>query len=219
MNSQLFTKPFLFVLGGTIAAGFIAFLAINNLNSRESSGFLVSEKCKKLEISTDTNSLLKKVCLEIPTLTKVDDFQATSLLRDYFHREVAVFGNTEIFRKLPSLEFQKSYKDYSEYYELFTSGTKGALCGATADGLVTLYREFGLQATTYNFGENPGSHVVTLVKLKNINYLQDAYFNYTVTNLSGEPIPARDLKVLIKRNSTQIEAMVGSGLMFLATGV
>lgn len=152
------------------------------------------------------------MCKENPSLKYENDYSATSILRDFFHKEVAVFANTTIFNHLPSIEFKRTYSNFQEYFELFANDKKGALCGATADALASLYREFGLEATTYNFGEAPGSHVVTIVEINKERYIQDAFFNYTIIDTNYGLIPVKSILKTMDINTGRINSFLSSGI-------
>lgn len=165
----------------------------------------IKSKCSNNPIEP----VIKFFCLKIPSLATANDHDASSTLRNFVHEEIIRFANAKIFQESSSLEFTKEYEAV-EYIELFETNQKGALCGATADFLKNIYKAFGLNAYTYNFGVVPGSHVVTIVEIGNDLYLQDAFFNYTLSRREHgfNPIPINEVIDKFNPETGEIEVFL-----------
>ncbi len=113
-----------------------------------------------------------------------------------------------------------SFTPLTERFELFDKGEAGAWCGTTANTLMDLYELFGYEAYAINSGDyihldSKNTHVATLVKIRHNNQdilsLQDALYNYTLTDSSGDPLDYFDLISLLSlKKQDQVKILNGS---------
>jgi hypothetical protein len=97
----------------------------------------------------------------------------------------------------------RSIKDFYNYYEVDKGG---GCCSMAANYLSELYKEFGYEACTYNMGypDSYATHVATLVKIRYkdrwIRIVQDASFNFTLTDSMGIPMDFERLLCELQSN-------------------
>lgn len=172
---------FKFILSLTLALGIA-----NPLTDKEDV-MLIANKCQNPQ-----NEVQYVICAEFPILNNLTDQEAIGVLREIVYSEVN-FISTSVYKLNPTFEIKEEYPTYLHYRNNFKNLKKGALCGATSTALATLYRDFGLNAETYNFGtpKNTATHVVTVVKLNDLWYWQDATYDYELSFDSRrlEPVP------------------------------
>jgi hypothetical protein len=160
--------------------------------SSDKSPTQISKKC-----NSPSNSVQTKICSEFPLLKNLSDYEAVGALREIVYSEFN-FANTSVYKAYPTIEITESYTNYLGYRNEFTNLTKGGLCGAASEALATLYRDFGLPAETFNFGipESTATHVVTLVKLNQNWYWQDATYDYELSFDAKRTNPVPIQKIL-----------------------
>ena len=148
---------------------------------------LIAKRCQSPQ-----NEVQNVICAEFPILKNLTDQEAIGVLREIVNSEVN-FISTTVYKLNPTFEIKEEYPTYLHYRNNFKNLKKGALCGATSNALATLYRDFGLNAETYNFGtpKDTATHVVTVVELNDLWYWQDATYDYELSFASRrlEPVP------------------------------
>jgi hypothetical protein len=139
--------------------------------------------------------VVQDACRAIPELSSpgLGDTEATTLLRQWAARWIDISSR--------SLLIEEHYwqQDIDSLYRRFSANERGAFCGGTAWTLMRLYNAFGFDSWTYNAGPESGmTHVVTLVRAGDSIIVQDAYANYTLTDLRGNPLDIRAVLALLR---------------------
>ena len=89
-----------------------------------------------------------------------------------------------------------SRENLIKVFTRFSADVEGVWCAKTADVLSLVYRHLGYEAWTLHYGfrgPNLVTHAVTLVRTGSRIVVQDAYFNITYVNDSGDPLDLFDI--------------------------
>lgn len=154
----------------------------------------ISNLCKS---SKGSESVIQ-ICEEIPQLLLTNDVESASLIRDYFHKNILVQSGVR------EVQIKQRPTDIQGWTSVYSEGAAGSMCGDLSSALSDVFREFGLESYTYNFGkvETTATHVVTIIKLGRNYYLQDATFNYDIRDTkTGKQIPIDEALELIEQLS------------------
>lgn len=147
------------------------------------------------------NKITSKTTDEL-IITKLKDWSYTFLKRPYSKKYC--LDNLFSYRVYD----QKIYKLYNFLYE---KNNFGFWCGGHAVFLKKIYTLFGYKAKTLNIG-NPkhprGSHVFTLVKIKDKIILIDCYFNNILTDRKGNFINLKKYIKKLKKNYKKNKSIV-----------
>lgn len=86
-------------------------------------------------------------------------------------------------------------KPWYEYYELFKEKKFFGWCHTNALYLLILLKHFGRESYLYNYGirEKTFTHVVTIVTIKDSQYLLDPYFNRHYVDENDNPLTFNEL--------------------------
>lgn len=148
---------------------------------------------------TDPAAVVRIACRKIPALSDpgTSMMKATTLLREW----VAGWVDYPLSESLEMSATANWHESVDTLYRRFEADEKGVFCGGTATTLMKVYRAFGLDSWTYNFGVAKGSltHVVTLVRADGKIIVQDAYADYTLTDGRGRPLDIRAILSLLHR--------------------
>lgn len=116
-----------------------------------------------LDETNASGNLGDSMCPLVPQLSDAtsSDLHVTSAVRDWVSQNMVVAASRETYGperhwEIPALDQIESMAKH-EY---------GYYCGSFAQVLSEIYKQLGLEANTYNFGDPDSfSHVVTVVKL------------------------------------------------------
>jgi hypothetical protein len=141
--------------------------------------------------------VVDQACQEVSELTRegISETEVTSAVRHWVARWTDVYSDLRL----------ASPKDYwnigvDDHFMALERDEYGLACGNTAWILMQVYEALGLESYLYNFGDDSGSgisHVLTLVRADGRVIVQDAYTNYTLTDMSGEPFDIHDVLRLV----------------------
>lgn len=138
-----------------------------------------------------------------------NDWQKTTILREFVaHHADSGAGTPDVD------ELYAEWYNFSvpTFFTLFDQDKASAKCGVTSHVLQKLYEMYDYKAVSYDMGKPNSelSHVTTLVEIthkgKKQFIVQDAMFNYAMTDTSGKP---KDFYTLLEelqyRNTTNIQ--------------
>lgn len=133
------------------------------------------------------------------------DFQKTTILREFVAKHADLgFKTTDV----EQLDTNWYNQDIAYFYTVFEQDRASAKCGVVSRMLQLLYDLYGFESVRYDMGKLNSSltHVTTLVNIvqegKKQLIVQDAMFNYTLTDTKGQ---AKDFYTLLgelKQNKT-----------------
>ncbi|HXH20104.1 MAG TPA: hypothetical protein VNJ07_13595 [Chitinophagales bacterium] len=116
------------------------------------------------------------------------DFGKLNEIRNYLAQRIDL-GNTK--SKLKNEYYNMPWDSFSPYQciTLFKENKLTANCGITSYALAKLYAEAGYKTYVYNCGYagTPFTHEFNLVEMQGKLILQDAYYNLTAVDSTGEP--------------------------------
>lgn len=103
-------------------------------------------------------------------------------------------------------------KSWYEYYDLFKKKEFFGWCYTNALYLLVILKQFGVDSYLYNYGirEKKFTHVVTIVTIKNTQYLFDPYFNRYYTDENDNILSFSELLVKIKCVPKNIKSVYGN---------
>lgn len=182
---------------------------------------LVSKTGESPQKFKTDKEIIEWIVSEVPVMRdySASQFEKVNALREWVYTHVPVVVNQpELTIENVKKTTSASNIPLSERLYLFDSGIAGAWCSATATTLRSIYRLFGFEAYDISFGDVPGkvaTHALTLVRILEGDHevlaVEDAYFNYTLTDKEGRPLDYFDLLRLLRgRNESQVKLLYGS---------
>lgn len=148
---------------------------------------------------------IKEYIPEIP-VHKIDTLDEALALSNFVYSVVPHSQNVEIHYK---------YSDIRGIYNDFREKRKFGWCYANAMFLHLIYREFGRPSLIYDYGlaSEKITHAVVLIRIRDVDYLIDPYFNRHYVNQSGDPYTYKSLIDAIKNGGIpNIRSKYGTSL-------
>lgn len=170
-----------------------------------------------LRVYRDTSSALltelvvKELSLREPGLT---EWEVVNRLRDWSHANTTVATENALLDK--DTRFGFFNRSAGEIFAAFFQDRGGVWCGGSAYALMELYRLFGFQASSLDYGRSGVmTHVVTLVKIRHggteKTVVQDPTFNLGYVAEDGTPFDYLDLlKVLVRHQHHRVHIVMGN---------
>lgn len=155
--------------------------------------------------SNNKQKILTELGIVQENFNSLSDYQKTTVIRE----KVAAFANKgatpTLHLGIEEVEPEWSYLDALTRIQMLKSIDYHISCGQMSYLLRDIYKEFGWQATTYNFGFDSTSftHEVTLVSVNQDQvWLQDADMNSSLEQ-AGKPLKFFDFLSRIKSGSKE----------------
>jgi hypothetical protein len=138
---------------------------------------------------TPPDSTSRFVAQALASLTpeeQKDDDRKVRALRRYVYRNLPIAGSEQAWITDEPVVNARSIDDA---IKLFRKDDKGVWCQAAAVILSRVYEAAGYRSWVISFGDPKYlTHTTTLVAIGTRLYLEDAYFNFAITNKRGTPI-------------------------------
>lgn len=133
--------------------------------------------------------LEETVCTQCPRIgAEQDTLQFIDRVRRFVAKEadkgMVYHALCDTFSRIPMHQFP-----VDAYLRIFAADSGTSICGLSANLMVKILLENGIDAYTYNFGFDDGlSHVVVLVKHNGSLIIQDPHLNTAILTPDGTPM-------------------------------
>ena len=129
-------------------------------------------------------------------MDETTDFEKVNILREFVYRNSVFANGSEMLLDINNyLGTEKNEKkQVQNLFNVTKERIGGFYCEGFATILTLLYRSMGYEAVNLSMavdGEN--SHVLTLVKVKELWIVEDATFNQVYVKQNGEPLDIREI--------------------------
>ena len=160
---------------------------------------LISKYCQTLYVNMqfkrDILMPLEREYLEF-YMDETTDFEKVNILREFVYRNSVFANGSEMLLDINNyLGTEKNEKkQVQNLFNVTKERIGGFYCEGFATILTLLYRSMGYEAVNLSMavdGEN--SHVLTLVKVKELWIVEDATFNQVYVKQNGEPLDIREI--------------------------
>lgn len=142
---------------------------------------------------------------ELDTLRRIDNFSDALKLSSF------------VFSLIPHYTKDRQpidvCKDVFQYYKLFKENKFFGWCHSNALYLHLLLKKYGRESYVYNYGlkDSDFTHVVTVVTIKESQYLFDPYFNRCYVDEENNPLSFNELLKKIITDPESVKSVYGGG--------
>ncbi len=150
-------------------------------------GVLVS-----ISAGPSTSLVAMRIRNDIPDYDTLSDFERVSAIRQWVYAQVDLAASSTLL--VDEAAYPLHLGTVDENFQRVFDDNGGYWCGGTAYLASQVYQAMGFPAVTYDCGNSLLlTHVVALVQVEGRWYAEDAYFNLSYVDDTGQPLPFLDL--------------------------